>query len=104
LAGDLFPTKYPLEDERQRRTIGYFFRKYYITQRLFLSFAKRAQYCNYEVLVNAFTQKVMDMSKAEIIRLNTSQMSQEEFEKFVSTQDRFSEYQVDLLSDKMQDL
>jgi len=46
----------------------------------------------------------MDMSKAEIIRLNTSQMSQEEFEKFVSTQDRFSEYQVDLLSDKMQDL
>lgn len=104
LAGDLFPTKYPLEDAKRIRAWGYFFRKYYITQRLFLSFAKKAQYCNYEVLVNAFTQKVMDMSKAEIIRINTSDMGLKEFEQFVSNQDRFSEYQVDLLSDKMQEL
>ena len=80
LAGELFPTKYPLENPKELLAWGYFFRKYYITQRLFLSFAKKPQYCNYEVLVNAFTQKVMNMSKAEIIRLNTSQMSQQEFE------------------------
>lgn len=104
LAGELFPTKYPLENTKELFAFGYFFRKYYITQRLFLSFAKKPQYCNYEVLVNAFTQKVMDMSQAEIIRLNTSAMSQQDFEQFISNQDRFSEYQQDLLSDKMHDL
>ena len=42
LAGDLFPKKYPLEKAESLRTVGsYFFRKYYITQRLFFSFAKR---------------------------------------------------------------
>ena len=41
LAGDLFPTEYPLV-ESERSFGSYFYRKYYISQRLFFSFAKKA--------------------------------------------------------------
>ena len=43
---------------------SYFFRKYYISQRLFFSFAKRADYCNYELMTNAFQTNLIDLSKA----------------------------------------
>jgi hypothetical protein len=70
LSGDLFPTEYPL---KETRSLGsYFYRKYYISQRLFFSFAKNSQYCNYEVLVNAFNQNVIDLSEAEISMIKTS--------------------------------
>jgi len=43
LPGELFPKTYPLEDPDAIRNnrLTYFFRKYYISQRLFFSFAKR---------------------------------------------------------------
>jgi len=42
LSGDLFPSAYPLTNAEEQRTYGsYFWRKYYITQRLFFSFAKK---------------------------------------------------------------
>lgn len=42
LPGDLFPKEYPLQDpDEERNTGSYFWRKYYITQRLFFSFPKR---------------------------------------------------------------
>ena len=42
LSGDLFPKEYPLTDPYTQRKLGsYFWRKYYITQRLYLSFAKQ---------------------------------------------------------------
>ena len=42
LAGDLFPTKYPIEDAHTTLNFGsYFFRKYYISQRMFFAFPKR---------------------------------------------------------------
>ena len=50
LAGDLFPKNYPPTDDDMRQMGSYFFRKYFISQRLYFSFVKRAQYCNYEVL------------------------------------------------------
>lgn len=41
LAGDLFPTEYPLKEPENRKLGSYFWRKYYITQRLFFSFPKQ---------------------------------------------------------------
>ena len=85
LSGELFPTKYPIENSDELLNFGsYFFRKYYITQRLFFSFAKRPHYCNYEVLINAFKQNIVDLSEAEIVLLKTSEVSPSEFEKFIS--------------------
>ena len=66
---------------------SYFFRKYYISQRLFFSFAKRADYCNYELMTNAFETSLIDLSKAQIVKLETSAISQNEFESFIKSQD-----------------
>ena len=56
LKGELFPTEYPITNLQDKITHNpsYFFLKYYITQRLFFSFAVKSQYCNYEVMINAF--------------------------------------------------
>mmetsp|Transcript_42712 Transcript_42712/g.65584 ORF Transcript_42712/g.65584 Transcript_42712/m.65584 type:complete len:113 (-) Transcript_42712:85-423(-) len=105
LAGDLFPRKYPLvKPKLYEESTSYFYRKYYISQRMFLSFTKNPMYCNYEVLVNVFNQQIIDMSRAKIIHLNTSSMGQEAFEKFIKSQHRFSEFQQDLMRDKIQAL
>ena len=72
LVGDLFPTNYPLTDE-DKMGLSYFYRKYYITQRLFFSFAKKAMYCNYEVMVNALNQKIIDLSEAEIVLVRSTE-------------------------------
>jgi hypothetical protein len=72
--------------------MGYFLRKYYITQRLFFSFPKKPQYCNYEVLVNAFKQNIIDLSAADINLIKTSESNPAEFEKFITQQDKFSKY------------
>ena len=71
---------------------------------IYLSFSCifRAQYCNYEVLVHAFKQNIIDLSQAEIIKLNLSESSPAEFETFIKNEDKFSKYQQDLLSDKFQ--
>jgi hypothetical protein len=85
LSGELFPTEYPIPNARETLNFGsYFFRKYYITQRLFFSFAKRPQYCNYEVLIHAFKQNIIDLSEAHIVELKTSETNPAEFEKFIS--------------------
>lgn len=95
LSGDLFPTKYPLTNPDSIRNKGlssYFFKKYYITQRLFFSFAKQAQYCNFEVMVNALKQNIIDLSQAEIMLLKTSESSPKEFEEFIMKQHKLSKY------------
>ena len=84
LPGDLFPKTYPLEDSNERTKGSFFWRKYYITQRLFFSFAKRPQYCNFEILTNAFKQNIIDLSQAEIVMLKTSESSPQQFESFIS--------------------
>lgn len=94
LPGDKFPTTYPVDFEDIFSTGGpsYFYRKYYITQRLFFSFAKKPMYCNFEVLVNALNQKVVDMSKADVVLVKTSESSRDDFERFISKMDVNSQY------------
>ena len=41
MTGDLFPKNYPPTEEEMTQFGSYFFRKYYLTQRLYMSFAKR---------------------------------------------------------------
>jgi hypothetical protein len=54
---------------------SYFYRKYYISQRLFFSFTKKSNYCNYEIMSNALQTNLIDLSKAQIVKLETSNYS-----------------------------
>ena len=44
------------------------------------------------------------MSKADVVLVKTSESSRDDFEKFISKMDVNSQYQRDLLSDKMYEL
>ena len=50
LEGDLFPTSIDSFDYDDMFKLGYFWHKYYLTQRNMLVFAKRPIYMNLEVL------------------------------------------------------
>ena len=95
LPGDTFPKTYPIDYDDVLSTAGpsYFYRKYYITQRLFFSLAKQPMYCNYEVMVNALNQKIIDLSEADIVMVKTSQSNKADFEKFIMQQDMNSVFQ-----------
>ena len=41
LSGDLFPKSYPVDEDSMAGMRSFFFKKYYISQRLFFSFVKR---------------------------------------------------------------
>lgn len=70
LAGYLFPTKYPVTDLAELRSWGsLLFRKYYITQRQYMTFFKKSQYCNFECLIHAFNNQILDLSKAKLYHL-----------------------------------
>ena len=61
-------------------------------------------YCNYELMVNALNQKIINLSKADIVLVKTSQSNRNDFETFLQQQDMNSQYQKDLLSDKFFEL
>lgn len=88
LSGDLFPKSYPPTQDEKRGMGSYFYRKYYISQRLFFSFAKKANYCNHEIMTNALQTNLIDLSKAQIVKLETSNYSQNDFEQFMKDQDQ----------------
>ncbi len=69
---------------------NYFWHKYYLTQRSFFALAKRPQYVNYEVLTNALSTRVIDFSQAEIYQLRNTEMSQQELEDLLISQNEFS--------------
>jgi hypothetical protein len=45
---------------------------------------------NYEVLCNAFSTKLIDLSKAEIFKLKTSEMKKDELEALLKEQNEYS--------------
>lgn len=77
LSGDLFPDQYPF-NYAAVHAYGYFWLKYYISQTSFFSIPKRANYVNYEVLINALNMNVIDFSHADIHELQSDQMSEQE--------------------------
>ena len=89
LSGDLFPQIYPF-DFNVLYDNKYFFIKYYMTQRTLFAIPKRAIYCNFEVLCNMFQAKIIDLSKAEIIKINTSEMSKKEMEELLYSENPYT--------------
>ena len=43
----------------------------------------RPHYVNYEVLCNAFSTKIIDLSKVEIYKLKSTELSREDLENFL---------------------
>jgi hypothetical protein len=75
MPGTLFPETYPFDFSDIFKG-GYFWRKYYLTQRQFFAIPKRPQYVNYEVLCHALNTSVIDYSQAQIYELRNTEMSQ----------------------------
>lgn len=82
LLGDTFPETYPFPYGRIY-DFRYFWLKYYVSQRNLFAIPKKPTYVNYEVLCNAFATKIIDMSKAEIYLLKSSEMNKTDFEDFL---------------------
>ena len=84
LRGELFPEEYPFDYEIIAG-FNYFWLKYYISQQMFFSIAKKPNYVNYEVLCNVFSTKTIDYSQAKIYRLMSSKLSQFQLEFILDT-------------------
>lgn len=52
--------------------------------------AFRPHYVNYEVLCNAFSTKLIDMSKADIYKIKNTEMSLDEFEDFLEEENEYT--------------
>ena len=90
LTGDLVPETYPF-DYNRIFDYHYFWLKYYISQRTFFAIPKRPMYVNYEVLCNSLSTNLIDFSQAEIYELNNEEMTQREFENFLTQQNEYTE-------------
>ena len=90
LTGDLVPENYPF-DYTRIFDYHYFWLKYYISQRTFFAIPKRPMYVNYEVLCNSLSTNLIDFSQAEIYELNNEEMTQREFENFLTQQNEYTE-------------
>jgi len=97
LSGLLFPDKYPFEFGDAHNQ-SYYWLKYYISQNSFFALPMRPIYANYEVLVNAFNQNVIDFSHADIHELKSNKMTELELEKLL---DLHNEYSFDRFSLRM---
>lgn len=90
MMGELFPERFPFNYD-SIFTAHYFWNKYYITQRNCLAIAKRPHYVNYEILCNAMATRVIDFSKVPIFELRNDEMSQEELERVLESQNEFTQ-------------
>ena len=84
LSGTLFPSDYPFNYKTMHDPWSYFFLKYYISQNSFFSLPKNPLYVNYEVLVTAMNQNVIDFSHADIHELSNDTMTEQEIEKLLT--------------------
>ena len=89
LKGQLFPEEYPFNFQIIDDW-NYYWLKYYVSQHMFFSIAKRPHYVNYEVLWNVFSTKTIDFSQAKIYQLKTTQMQPFEVEFILETLNPYS--------------
>lgn len=89
LFGDLFPEKYPFQYSRIF-DYRYFWLKYYVSQRNIFTIPKKPIYVNYEVLCNALAAKLIDLSKADIYLVKSSEIGKKEFEEFLLAQNQYT--------------
>jgi len=67
LKGDLFPEEFPFTD---LKSAGWAWRKYFRNPRKYFIMPKNANYKNMEILVAAFSGKVIDTSKPNIVEID----------------------------------
>jgi|LauGreDrversion4_2_1035121.scaffolds.fasta_scaffold594337_1 hypothetical protein len=89
LVGDLFPEEYPFDYSRIF-DYRYFWIKYYMSQRNLFAIPKKPHYVNYEVLCNAFATKIIDLSKAEIYKLKSTELSRDDLEAFLEQENQYT--------------
>ena len=111
LSGTLFPSTYPFDYKSIHEPYSFFFLKYFISQNSFFALPKCPLYANYEVLVHALNQNVIDFSHADIHELANDQMTEDEIEKLLTlnnlyTADQFllRKYQCENLDELEQKL
>lgn len=90
LSGDIFPDTYPFNFARIHEKKGYYWLKYYISQTTFFSIPKNPVYANYEVLVNALNQNVIDFSHADIHELKSDNMTEQELWSLLELHNQYS--------------
>lgn len=90
LLGELFPEQFPF-NYRNIFNHRYFWNKYWLTQRNCFAIAKRPHYVNYEILCNSMATRIIDFSQVEIYELMNDEMSREELERVLLSQNEFTE-------------
>ena len=90
LTGDIFPETYPFDFASIHDKNGYYWLKYYISQTSFFSIPKNPVYANYEVLVNALNQNVIDFSHADIHELKSDSMTEKELWSLLELHNQYS--------------
>jgi hypothetical protein len=89
LSGQLFPDKFPFHYD-DLFDFHYYWHKYYLTHYNFFSMAKEPIYVNYEVLVNAFNQQLLDYSKAKIYDIKNTAMSRRQLEQVLGKANQYT--------------
>lgn len=82
LSGILFPDSFP-PDWTVLGKQWNFFKKYYISQRTFFSFAIFQFYANFEILTHAFDSQIINLEKADIWEIDNHKMTTKEFNDFM---------------------
>ena len=57
---------------------------------MFFTLAKKPIYANYEILVNVFNTKAIDLSEAKIYDLDSAGMSKPELEKYLYASNEYT--------------
>ena len=83
-----FPEKYPFDFRELIKGDAIWF-KYYISQRTFFSIYKHAQYKNFELLCNAFAQKIINLEEIPIFEIQSNKMTDKELVDFLKHQDLY---------------
>jgi hypothetical protein len=83
-----FPEKYPFDFRELIKGDAIWF-KYYISQRTFFAIYKHAQYKNFELLCNAFAQKIINLEEIPIFEIQSNKMTDKELVDFLKHQDLY---------------
>lgn len=83
IIGDIFP-KIWLPDKKEFYDARFFWYKYYLSSKNYFLLVKNATYLDYEILINVFNGKNIDLSKASILKVDKEGMNYNEYKKIIS--------------------
>lgn len=83
IIGDIFPKNFP-PNKTDFFKVKYFWHKYFLSKKNYFLLAKNATYMDYEILINVFNGKNIDLSKAIILNVNKEGINYNEYKKIIS--------------------